>query len=79
MQKAVIDRFEGNLAVLLVGEGETKLDVPRASLPKKAKEGDWLRGEIAEGKVVSAEIDAEETAKRKDRIKGLMQRLRKKG
>lgn len=75
---AVIDRFEGDTAVLMVGEAETKLDVPRASLPKRAKEGDWLKVEIAGGKVVSAEIDAEETAKRRERIMGLMDKLRKK-
>lgn len=79
MQQAVIDRFEGNTAVLLLGEAETKLNVPRPSLPKKAKEGDWLKVEIADGKVVSAEIDEEETTRRRQRIIGLMDKLRKKG
>ncbi len=78
MEKAVIDRFEGNIAVVLVGEAETKLDVPRASLPKEAKEGDWLKVKLAGGKIVAAQIDAEETAKRKERIQGLMEKLRKK-
>lgn len=78
-EKAVIDRVEGKIAVLLVGEEETKLDVLVSSLPRKAKEGDWLKVEIAGSKVVSAEIDAEETAKRKERILGLMEKLRKKG
>lgn len=41
--KAVVDRFEGDLAVLLVGEDETELVVPRSELPAGAAEGTWLR------------------------------------
>ncbi|MBI4333021.1 MAG: hypothetical protein HY673_17275 [Chloroflexi bacterium] len=39
---------------------------------------DRLKVEIAEGTIVSEEIDAEETAKRRERIMGLMDKLRKK-
>lgn len=77
-QSIIIDGFERKVAVLLVGEAEGNLDVPRTSLAKKAKEGDWLKVEIAGGKVLSAEIDVEETAKRKGRIMGQMEKLTKK-
>lgn len=44
--KAVIDRFEGNKAVLLVGEQETQVVWPRECLPE-SKEGDILLIQIA--------------------------------
>ena len=40
--KAVIDRFENEIAVLLVGESEEVLHVPRYFLPETAEEGSWL-------------------------------------
>jgi len=41
--QAVIDRLEGEWAVLLVeGEG-VRLNVPRQLLPAEWREGDWLR------------------------------------
>lgn len=78
MEKAVVDRFEGNFAVLLVGDKETKLDVPRARLPKGVKEGDWLKVEIANGDLIRAKVDMEETQRRKERILGMMEKLRHK-
>jgi len=36
-EKAVIDLFEGSIAVVFIGE--RRLDIPRKSLPQKAKEG----------------------------------------
>ena len=40
---AVIDRIENNVAVLLVGEKETVLNVPLGILPENVREGTWLR------------------------------------
>jgi hypothetical protein len=51
MQSAVIDRFEGDMAVLLLGEIREHLDVPRSLLPSGAREGSWLRAEIADERV----------------------------
>ena len=78
MEKAVVDRFEGKFAVLLVGDDERKLNIPRAQLAKAVKEGDWLKVEIANGNLVRAELDMEETQKRKERILGMMEKLRRK-
>jgi hypothetical protein len=72
--KAVIDRFEGDKAVLLVGEEEDRLVVPRASLPQGVKEGTWLQVDVADDRVLSATIDKAETAKR---IKSIEEKLAK--
>ncbi len=75
--KAVIDRFEGDKAVILVGDEEDKLVVPRASLPAGVKEGTWLQVDVADDRVLSATIDQAETAKRAERIEEKLARLRK--
>lgn len=43
----VIDRFEENFAVLLVGEEEVKVNFPKKLLPSSLEEGDWLKIDIA--------------------------------
>jgi len=67
-EKAVIDRFEGDTAVLNVGEIERRMEAPRSSLPKGCKEGDWLQVELDEGKLVGAESDPQETEHSRQRI-----------
>ncbi len=42
----VIDRFEGNKAVLLLGDEEIQVIWPRESLPDVAKEGDMVTIEL---------------------------------
>jgi len=69
--KAVIDRFEGEYAIVLFGEDEIKVDIPKVSLPEGSKEGSWLK--------VSFELDLEETKSREDRIKSKLDKLKKKG
>jgi hypothetical protein len=75
--KAVIDRFEGDKAVILVGEEEEKLIVPRASLPPGAKEGQWLQVDVEDDRVLSVALDEDETAKAKKRIAEKLARLRR--
>jgi hypothetical protein len=75
--KAVIDRFEEDLAVLIVGEEENKLIVPRASLPQGVKEGQWLQVEVEDDQIISAVIDEDETAKGKQRIVEKLARLKR--
>lgn len=60
----IIDRFEGDKAVIELCEGK-HFDIPRASLPEGAKEGD----------VIAVTVDANETEARKKRISGLRKRL----
>lgn len=59
----IIDRFEGDLAVLEYEQGKT-FNLPRCLLPPEAKEGAVVRITVA--------IDAEESARRKKKIAGLM-------
>jgi hypothetical protein len=75
--KAAIDRFEGDKAVLLVGEEEDKLIVPRASLPAGAKEGQWLQVDVEDDRVLNAVNDEDETTKAKERIADKLARLRR--
>jgi Protein of unknown function (DUF3006) len=67
-EKAVIDRFEGNTAVLNIGEDERQMEAPRSSLPKSCKEGDWLQVELDRGKLVRVEADPDETERAHQRI-----------
>jgi len=45
--RALIDRFEGNVGVLLLGEEEQEsVDFPKSFLPAGSKEGDILKIKI---------------------------------
>ena len=61
----VIDRIEGNLAVIEIAEGKT-VAVPLTSLPDGAKEGTVIR----------LVIDREEEARRRKKIRSLFNRLK---
>jgi hypothetical protein len=70
--KAVIDRIEGDLAVVLMGErGEFKFNIPLQFLPDSCKEGDVLK--------ISIERDLTATEETKQRVSSLMGKLKKKG
>ncbi len=69
--KAVIDRFEGDHAVVLFGDDEIKVDIPRQLLPPGAKEGSWLK--------VSFELDPESEKQQREKIEGLLDKLKRKG
>lgn len=76
---AVIDRFEGDLAVLLLERNSETVDdvaVPRAELPPDARHQDAvLRVTVEDGEVQQATYEAEETDKRKDRAQSRFDRL----
>lgn len=61
----IIDRFEGDIAV--VEADETMLDIPRSQLPAEAQEGDVLQ---KNGDVYV--VDRAATEKRKEEINRLM-------
>ncbi len=77
-QKAVIDRFEESIAVLLVGEGEKVYHIPIEYLPSGLKEGDWVRLTISDGVVSAIKPDTRETENRRSIIEAKLDRLRKK-
>ena len=69
--KATIDRFEGEIAVLLVGPEQTPVNVPRSDLPQDASQGDMVR--------LEGYIDWEEAEKRREEIKEKIERLKRRG
>jgi hypothetical protein len=75
--KAVIDRFEGDWAVLILEGSQERVNAPRRTLPKESKEGSWLQVEMEEGKVRKAVLDEEEMARVKKRIEEKLERLRR--
>jgi len=69
MPKATVDRFEEELAVLIIdGQQVTR---PRAELPAEAREGDVI--DLDTGK-----IDSEATAALREQVRQARQRARKK-
>ncbi|MPM69211.1 hypothetical protein SDC9_116155 [bioreactor metagenome] len=65
--QAVIDRFEGRNAVLLVGEEETVVIWPRTSLPAGAGEGDILQMNLT--------IDGEATRLARSEAESLLRQI----
>ena len=68
--KAVIDRVEDKIAVLLLEDESIKLNIPLSLLPDGCKEGDILN--------MSFERDVVGTEQAKERVSSLMEKLKKK-
>jgi hypothetical protein len=69
---AEIDRIEDDkMAVLLIDEGQTQLDLPLALLPDGASDGDHLR--------ITISLDRESRAASADRVKKLQDKLSQAG
>ncbi len=68
--EAIIDRFEGDMAVILIGEDEIKVEIPRQHLSQGAREGSRLKLNFA--------LDPEETGQQEERIDKLLYKLRSK-
>jgi hypothetical protein len=70
--KAVIDRIEGKLAVLLMGEdGSQKVNMPLILIPEGCKEGDVLD--------IAIKKDEKATGEAIDQSKNLIEKLKKRG
>ena len=80
---AVIDRLEGDTAVLSVGDGKRTLDVPVSRLPAGAADGDHLRlafdGEPGAGTLKRVSKDEGSRAAAEDRISKLREELKQRG
>ncbi len=68
--KAVIDRMEGEYALLLLGDKELKVDISIELLPEGSKEGSWLK--------VNFELDPEGEDKQREKISKLLTKLKNK-
>lgn len=74
-KRAVVDRVEGKLAVLLVGEDEAEMAVAVHTLPEGSGPGIWLKVTLEDGQLTHAEIDPETTRARRALAQDKMQRL----
>jgi hypothetical protein len=77
MEKAVVDRIIGQMAVLLVGDEEEEIVLPLSLLPQGIGEGGWLQLERKGKQVINIRADQEMTAQRADHIADRLERLRK--
>lgn len=68
MAFAVIDRFEADKAVLLVGEEEKKVVFPADELPVGLSEGDYIRWDIS--------FDEERTKEAREEAAALLKELK---
>ncbi len=73
---AVVDRLEGENAILLVGDEQDRLIVPINDLPAGTKEGNWLQVEYADDRILSATLDLAATEAAKKSIADKMAKLR---
>lgn len=70
--KVVVDRIEGDLAVLILYEdGRVKFNLPKSLLPEGAREGDHL--------VLTLALDEESREAEKKKIEDLLRELTGKG
>lgn len=74
--KVIIDRFEGGYAVAEPVSGKEFIDLPISALPSGVKEGDIINIKLSsDNKIISAEIDKDETENRQERIKDLINQV----
>lgn len=74
--RAVVDRVVEGLAVLLVGDAETEVEVPAAALPDGAGEGSVVTVRSVDGSVEVLAVDDAATAAARDRAAAQRDRLR---
>jgi hypothetical protein len=77
MQSVVIDRFEGDYAILFITGSDESLSVMRDALPAGANEGDYLKIEFEDGKVIQIERDEQATEEARQRIEAKRDHLRR--
>jgi len=76
-KSAVIDRFEGEYAILTLDGDQRQLKCVRSLLPNGVLEGTWLQIEIEGDHVVNATIDQEKTDNTLKRIKEKLEGLQR--
>ncbi|EZH67066.1 hypothetical protein DH09_03770 [Bacillaceae bacterium JMAK1] len=77
-ERAVLDRIEDGIAVILVGKNEEEYHVKATELPEGATDGTILDVQATSGKIQDMTINHEETADQKARISAKMNQLKKK-
>jgi hypothetical protein len=75
MESVIIDRFEGDYAVLM--RSDSPLLVLRTQLPSDVREGDYLKVELQDDQLIQVEHDEQATAEARQRIQAKLDRLRR--
>jgi len=76
--KGVLDRFENNIAVILIEEVNQELMVPKKNLPNKSYEGTWFLISITTDGFHILHIDKETTQTEKEKSLKLLKKLKNK-
>ncbi|MFC2949757.1 DUF3006 domain-containing protein [Virgibacillus sediminis] len=76
--KAVVDRMEGEYAVILMENDEAEIVVPAADLPEGTRDGVWLDIELENGTLANVAIDYELTEEREQAARDMLERLKAK-
>lgn len=73
--KGVLDRYEDDMAVILVEALNEELVVPQHVLPANSKAGMWFDLELVDGSVSNMSIDWQITRQEQENVRELMKRL----
>ena len=71
-----LDRLEGEFAIAYSDDG-SKFDIPKALVPKDAKQGARVRLQLKEGKVMMVKVDRKGTRSLDEKIKEKLERLKR--
>jgi len=73
--KGVLDRFEGEQAVIIIEEWNKEIIVPRKNLPADSKENMWFHIEKRDGELKVISIDFSTYKQEQERVRRLMEML----
>lgn len=68
--KAIVDRIENDIAILLCSDSEEKVNISLKLLPEGTHEGSWLK--------VNFELDSTGEQQQKEKITRLLEKLKQK-
>lgn len=76
--KAYLDRFEENLAVIIMEETKKQFIKPIEQLPSGSVPGTWLEVKLENDDVIEIKIDKGATAAKKETNENILSKLRAK-
>jgi len=81
IKKYTVDEIiDDKYAVLLDREDESKkLDILLSDIPIKVKDGDIVKLEFKNDRVIFAKVDREETEREREKVRKLIERLKSRG
>lgn len=76
--KGVLDRFEGDMAVILIEDIKEELIIPREKLPAGSKVNTYFQLEKTKDTFQIVSIDEDKTLRQKEKTSDIMAKLRAK-